>query len=334
MGSTEFGEAFSFDYDMPNDTVYGETCAAIGLVFFARRMLQLEPRGEYADVMERALYNGVISGMQLDGKRFFYVNPLEVVPEACEKDPHKRHVKPERQKWFGCACCPPNLVRMLASLEDYVAVRTEDAVYLNLYVGGRIDADGLALQVETNYPWQGDVRVTVDADKPVRRRLALRIPGWCRDWTLKLNGAPVEADVKDGYASVERAWQSGDALELALDMPARRVRANPKLRQDAGKVALQRGPVVYCLEETDNGAALHSVRFGSAVDADIRWEPDTLGGVVTLTTDGLREMSEDWGATLYDFREAPEARPARLRWIPYYAWANRGVGEMRVWIRE
>ena len=331
VGSTEHGEAFSFDYDMPNDTVYGETCAAIGLVFFARRMLQLAPRGEYADVMERALYNGVISGMQLDGKRFFYVNPLEVVPEACEKDPHKRHVKPERQKWFGCACCPPNLIRMLASLEDYAAVQGDGTLWLNLYIGGGIEADGLSLTVETRYPWEGGVRIRVNG--PARKRLALRIPGWCRDWTLSLNGKCADARLEDGYAVIDREWAAGDVVDLCMDMPARYVRANPRVREDAGKVALQRGPVVYCLEEADNGKALHGLRAGDIASAEAKWEPETLGGVVTLTTDGLREAQDGWGDTLYDFRDAPDAAPVRLRWIPYYAWANRGVGEMRVWVR-
>lgn len=333
VGSSEYGEAFTFDYDLPNDTVYGETCAAIGLVFFARRMLLLKPRGEYADVMERALYNGVVSGMQLDGKRFFYVNPLEVVPEACEKDAHKRHVKPERQKWFGCACCPPNLIRMLTSLEDYVATESGDAVYLNLYAGCGVDAGALRLEVETNYPWQGDVRVRVTPKDSVPHALALRIPGWCPAWSLRLNGAPVDAERRDGYAVVTRAWRAGDALELSLDMPARYVRANSHVREDAGKVALQRGPVVYCLEEVDNGDALHGVRAAAKPNAEVLWEGDTLGGVMTVATDGLREIPDDADGELYGFGDAPRARAVRLRWIPYYAWANRGVGEMRVWVR-
>jgi len=255
------------------------------------------------------------------------------VPEACEKDPHKRHVKPERQKWFGCACCPPNLIRMLASLEDYVAMDDGDTLWLNLYVGGRISAGGLALSVETRYPWEGLVRLTVEADS--QSRIALRIPGWCRKWSLAVNGSPLELSPKDGYALIERCWQKGDVIELSLDMPARYVRANPRLREDAGKVALQRGPVVYCLEEADNGAALHGVRVGNTAEGvEPRWEPDTLGGVVTLASDGLREEQDGWGETLYDFRDAPASTPVRLRWIPYYAWANRGVGEMRVWVRS
>ena len=333
VGSSEHGEAFTFDYDLPNDTVYGETCASIGLVFFARRMLELEKKGEYADVMERALYNGVLSGMQLDGKRFFYVNPLEVVPEACELDAHKRHVRPERQKWFGCACCPPNLIRMLASLEDYAALSDGESVYLNLYLGGLVEAEDMALRVTTNYPWEGGVRVDVERARG-GKAVALRIPGWCRSWKAAVNGEAVEAAPKDGYLYIRRDWRAGDHVELELDMPVRAVRANPRVREDIGQAALQRGPIVYCLEEADNGPSLHRLRLGGALAAEARWEPDTLGGVVTLTTDGLRQSEEDWGETLYDDRPIPGDAPVRLRWIPYYAWANRGVGEMRVWIRR
>ena len=334
IGSSEHGEAFTFDYDLPNDTVYGETCAAIGLVFFARRMLALEPKGEYADVMERALYNGVISGMQLDGKRFFYVNPLEVLPEACERDFNKRHVKPERQKWFGCACCPPNLIRTLASLEDYVAMEDGETVFLNLYVAGSLRAAGLEMKIETDYPWSGNVHIEVEPQAEDPRTLALRIPGWCGSWRVRINGATVEPVPKDGYIAISRAWQAGDAVDLELDMPVCRVRANPRIPQDAGRVALSRGPIVYCLEQADNGAALHSLVAGDFSDAEARWEPDLLGGVVTVETAGRREDDSGWEPSKpYAPRDEIAAEPVRLRWIPYYAWANRGVGEMRVWVR-
>ena len=337
IGSTEYGEAFSFDYDLPNDTVYGETCAAIGLVFFARRMLKLEAKGEYADVMERALYNGVISGMQLDGKRFFYVNPLEVVPEACEKDPHKQHVKPERQKWFGCACCPPNLIRLLASLEDYVCDVADDTLFIHLYAGGAIRADmggeTMALKVTTDYPWDGAVHLEITEAPASEKALALRIPGWCRNWTLSVNGESLTAS-KDGYVCIKkRAWRAGDAVDLTLDMPVRVVRSSPRVRENAGKVALMRGPIVYCLEEADNGDALHLVRMGGSLMAATAWRSD-LGGIVAIATTGLREKNEGWDETLYSDAPAPEEEKTTLRWIPYYAWANRGVGEMRVWIRE
>ena len=338
IGSSEYGEAFTFDYDLPNDTIYGETCAAIGLVFFARRMLALEAKGEYADVMERALYNGVISGMQLDGKKFFYVNPLEVLPEASLKDHGKCRVKVERQKWFGCACCPPNIIRLLASLEDYIYSVNGSEVYLHLYVGGgletTVDGKPVRLDVRTNYPWDGDVAVTVkDA---ASFALKMRVPGWCRGWTLRVNGAAVTPEVKDGYVALDRAWAAGDVVELSLDMPVALVRANPRVYEDAGKVAVTRGPLVYCLEEADNTRNLHLIRLGNIApgDFEVAWKPDKLGGIVELTSPGLRESDAGWGETLYSGVNAVETSPARLTWIPYYSWANRDPGEMRVWIRE
>lgn len=336
LGSSEYGEAFTFDYDLPNDTCYTETCAAIGLVFFARRMLRLETRGEYADVMERALYNGVISGMQLDGKKFFYVNPLEVVPEACRKDHHKIHVKPERQKWFGCACCPPNIIRLLASLEDYVSDDAKDALYVHLYMGGRIQSEKMALRVETEYPWNGSVRLTVEAEEPVKREIALRIPGWCRKWTIRVNGEADTAQVHNGYVHLSREWQADDIIELDLEMEPVLVNANPKVRECIGKAALMRGPLVYCLEEADNGPDLHTLYLARKPEISWQWESGLLGGVVTLSADGCR-MSAGTDEPLYyeaDPEIKTEMKAVRMKLIPYYAWANRGTGEMRVWVNK
>ena len=338
IGSSEYGEAFTFDYDLPNDTIYGETCAAIGLVFFARRMLALEAKGEYADVMERALYNGVISGMQLDGKKFFYVNPLEVLPEACLKDHGKRHVKPERQKWFGCACCPPNIIRLIASLEDYIYSVSGRDVYAHLYVGGsletEVDGQPVRLSVKTDYPWDGAVALTVESDAAFA--LKLRVPGWCRRWTLAVNGEAVDASPADGYVTLDRAWKAGDAVTFTMDMPVALVRSNPRVYEDAGKVAVARGPLVYCLEEADNTRNLHLLRLGETRPEDFacQWKPEKLGGIVELKSPGLRESDAGWGDALYSAELDIAAEPATLTWIPYYSWANRNVGEMRVWVRR
>ena len=332
IGSSEHGEAFTFDYDLPNDTIYGETCASIGLMFFARRMLMLEAKAEYADVMERALYNGVLSGMQLDGKKFFYVNPLEVVPEACRMDPHKQHVKPERQKWFGCACCPPNLIRLLNSLEDYMASEKGETAYLHLYAGSRIELEGMTLQIETDYPWQGTVQIRVEAQQPQSRTLALRVPGWCRAYTVRIGGKPVQGEIRNGYLYLSRIWGDGDEIDLNFEMPVTLMRANPRIRKDAGLVTLMRGPIVYCLEEADNGRDLHLIHGIRPESASVRWEPETLCGVMTLTTEAERESLQGF-SELYGEKQ-PDSLPVQLRWIPYYAWANRGVGEMRVWVRR
>ena len=340
VGSSEYGEAFTFDYDLPNDTIYGETCAAIGLVFFARRMLALEAKSEYADVMERALYNGVISGMQLDGKRFFYVNPLEVLPEACEKDHAKCRVKVERQKWFGCACCPPNLIRLVSSLEDYIYSCSGRDVYVHLYVGGsvKVAPDGCPVRIDTrtNYPWDGNISFRIGTEAPASFALRLRVPGWCTKYTLSVNGSAAEVPVEDGYAVIDRTWQDGDRAELLLEMPVALVHANPRVYEDAGKVAVSRGPLVYCLEEADNGKGLHAVRLGdlNAESFSAAWKPDKLAGIVELTSPGFRETDAGWGETLYSGTARIESEPAVLTWIPYYSWANRDPGEMRVWIRR
>lgn len=336
VGSSEYGEAFTYDYDLPNDTVYGETCAAIGLAMFARRMLELEPKGEYADVMEKALYNGVISGLSLSGDRFFYVNPLEVVPEACEKDYLRRHVKPERQKWFGCACCPPNLARVTASIGWYLYTQQEDTLFVNLYASSEchVTLGGVPVTVamKGNYPWEGEISLCVSCETTAQGTIALRIPGWCRNWKLTRGGKPAEFTMQDGYAYLSGAWKDGDTLELSLDMPVERMEANPLVREDMGKQAVMRGPLVYCLEEIDNGACLHEILLPKEAKFTTHREDDLLGGVVVIESDGLR--LQDNGNSLYRFASEKQWKPVSLRWVPYYAWNNRGVGEMTVWVRS
>ena len=340
IGSQVHGESFSFDYDLPNDTVYGETCAAIALVFFAVRMLQAEPKGEYADVMERALYNGVISGMSLDGKSFFYVNPLEVNPEACEKNGNFRHVKPVRQKWFACACCPPNVARLLASLGHYVYGVKDNTVYTHLYIGSNteVDIDGtrVGISQETNYPWDGKVSITVNSDGAKEFGLGLRIPGWCRDARVAVNGEQVDlASVTvDGYAIIKRQWQDGDKVEVDLPMEPVRMRANPLVRADIGKVAIQNGPVVYCLEEVDNGPNLHAVVLPKDAELELSFREDLLGGVNVITAQALKAKEEAWGPELYKANGYTQYEPVKLTFVPYYAWVNREPGEMTVWVRE
>lgn len=200
--------------------------------------------GRYADVIERALYNSVLSGMSLDAKRFFYVNPLEVVPEACEKDDRLRHVKPQRQKWFGCACCPPNLARLLGSLPSYAFSAGDDTLYLHLYIGGEVcaalDHAEVRLGVESNYPWDGQVRLTVRT--PGQYGIAVRVPGWCRGYELKVNGESVSAAPVAGYIHLHRTWQENDTVTLTLEMPVTLMCANPAVREDTGKLCVVRGP--------------------------------------------------------------------------------------------
>ena len=338
IGATEHGEAFTFDYDLPNDTVYGETCAAIGLIFFARRMFEITKDGKYADVMERALYNGVISGMSLDGKSFFYVNPLEVVPEACEKDYHKRHVKPVRQKWFGCACCPPNIARLLSSLAGYAFEENEHELYVNLYTGGVLNTrkNGRENQItfETDYPWNGQVKITIENQEDTEFTLALRIPGWCSSCSLKINGEEVEAVPEKGYVLLNKVWKNEDNILLEMDMPVRLVEANPKVREDIGKAVVMRGPLVYCLEEADNGPQLQQIYLKEEPKFCTEFQPELLKGVVTIKAEGKRVSSHGWeGEGLYRTYTGKQFEDAELKFIPYYAWTNRTPGEMAVWVR-
>ncbi|MDR0553252.1 MAG: glycoside hydrolase family 127 protein [Treponema sp.] len=353
VGSLPHGEAFSFDYDLPNDTIYGETCAAIGLIFFARALLEAAPLEAapleaaplerapgscYADVMERALYNAVLSGMSLDGNRFFYVNPLEVWPRACERDFSKNHVKIERQKWFGCACCPPNLARLLASLAHYAFTSSFDgSLLMHLFIGGEFihkTGGDAVISVKTRYPWEGTVAVAISPEKPVKFRYAFRIPSWCETYGVTLNGEAVSPGVDRGYAFLTREWKKGDVIEITFDMPVRVNEANPAVRENAGKIALSRGPIVYCLEEADNGPNLHLLYLPSGSEFKTEFKENLLGGVETITADAL-VLRNDWPEdALYRKASPPVYNPKTITWIPYYAWANRGKGEMRVWMNR
>lgn len=334
VGSSVHGEAFTLDYDLPNDAVYGETCAAIGLAMFARRMLELSPRGEYGDVMERALYNGVLSGISLEGDRFFYVNPLEVVPEACEQDQRLNHVKPVRQKWFGCACCPPNLARVATSIGHYIYTWQQDTLFVNLYIASRcqVELGGVPVTVcvQGSYPWEGTIRVSLSCQGAAAGRIALRIPGWCRRWTLRRNGELLCPQVAEGYVYLGGLWHDGDAVELCLDMPVERVRSSVRVRENMGRQAITRGPLVYCLEEVDNGKDLHQILLPAQMEFSARWEQALLGGVMVVEAQGLRLAEEEHA--LYQAAAPLRQVPVPLRWVPYYAWNNRGVGEMMVWI--
>ena len=339
VGSTEYGEAFSYDYDLPNDTIYGETCAAIALVFFARRMLEASTDSKYSDVMERALYNGVLSGMSLDGKSFFYVNPLEVLPLASEMDFFKRHIKPERQKWFGCACCPPNLARLLASIASYAFGRREDgALITHLFIGGEFihEAGNLKIpvKIETNYPWDGKIKVSFAPEKPVTMDYLFRIPSWCKKYSVRFNGKEITPKIEKGYAGISGDWKKGDTVEINFEMPVRVIEANPAVRENTGKIAVTQGPVVFCLEEADNGKDLHLLSLEPGAEFKTEYKKDLLEGVNVINARG-RILKNDWEkGNLYREASPRKYEEKTLRFIPYYAWANRGIGEMRVWINR
>jgi hypothetical protein len=339
IGATNIGEAFTLDYDLPNDIIYSETCASIGLIFFAHRMLCIEPKSCYADVIERALYNVITASMSKDGRSFFYVNPLEVWPEASGRNPARNHVKPVRQKWFGCACCPPNLARLLASLGEQIYTTGEGTVYTHLYISGEAEAEvngeKIRIRQESGYPWHGDIRVTLLPMKSTSFSLALRIPSWCRRAVLSVNGQAVSIADKtvDGYVILERLWNEGDTVDLTLDMPIELIQSNPNVRANAGKVAIQRGPVVYCLEETDNGANLHNVSLKAAAKLDYEMDDGLLGEVVVIKGDAVRDNLDSWENELYRPYIRNETTSS-VKAVPYCLWGNRSPGEMLVWIRQ
>ncbi|TDQ37464.1 glycoside hydrolase family 127 protein [Aureibacillus halotolerans] len=338
IGSQTHGEAFStIAYDLPNDECYTETCASIGLVFWAQRMMKLEKQGAYGDVMERALYNGTISGMDLNGKRFFYVNPLEVWPEQSNRRENRSHAKPVRQKWYSCACCPPNLARLIASIGRYMYEVEEDYVYNQLFMSAeatvRVKETDVILKQKTNYPWEGHIATEVHPEQELSWTFAVRIPGWAEGAELYVNAQRLDiaSILHNGYALIDRVWRKGDVVELKLPLTPQRVYAHPSLRENAGKVAFQRGPVVYAFEEADNGKNLPALSISPSSVAEAAFEPDILDGVVALTVEGHRAVPNDEG--LYQKTKAEETL-VQLKAVPYYAWCNREPGEMLVWVRE
>lgn len=340
IGSTVRGEAFTLDYDLPNDTMYCETCASVGLIFLARQMLRIEPDGEYADVMERALYNTALAGMALDGKHFFYVNPLEAVPEKSRKDPGKSHVKCVRPQWLGCACCPPNLARLLMSLEDYIYTVKDSVILANLFIrseltleagGGRIE-----IRQETEYPKEGEVRFHINNQSEHPVTLGIRVPGWTEGQGVSLSSQGdevLDSRREKGYWYVQAGKGETDVM-LKLKMEPKRWHANPLVSSDINKTALSMGPFVYCLEEADNGKDLHCLVLPKDAELRYEWKEELLCSVGTIQADGLRLMPSDPHGGLYCGKETGKPVPQKLSFIPYYAWANRGENEMRVWIHE
>ena len=333
IGSQEYGEGFTVDYDLPSDTAYAETCAAIGLFLFGQRMLQASPHRKYADIMERTLYNGIISGMSLEGDRFFYVNPLEVTPALNEVRRDHRHVVSTRQDWFGCACCPPNLARLLASVNQYIYSQSHGDVYVHLFADSKtefsVGQTRVELDQKTQYPWEEQVRFTLAMNSSCNFRLLVRIPGWCKEPQVRVNGKVVEVKTpSNGYMVLARTWQDGDCVQLELPMPVELVYAHPRVRETIGRVALQRGPVVYCLEEVDNGPNLPALVLGESPEFRVKKDP-TLDVPVILAK-GYRLQEQE---NLYTTQRAMPV-PADIRAVPYYIWDNRAPGEMLVWMND
>lgn len=337
IGSTPKAEMFTSDYDLPNDMVYGETCASVGMMFFMKRLLEAEQKGEYADTMERALLNTCLAGMSLDGRSFFYVNPLEVDPVISRENPDRAHVLPVRPAWFGCACCPPNLSRMITSLPEYLYTICENEIYVNLYMANQaklpLKDQEVELNTQTEYPHEGTVRFTVRTEGDFS--VCLRIPSWSqKNWQVSINGAPVAEEAEEGFVHLKRHWRDGDAIVLTLDFTPRRVYANPKVSKDVGKVAIQRGPLVYCLEGIDNGGGLQRVYLPKKAALKVEHHPEKLGGIYEIKAEGLRLKELEDETILYTSDVEWNYEMTKLTFIPYYTWANRGENEMTVWVHE
>jgi len=338
IGSAELGERFTCDFDLPNHSNYSETCASIGLALFCKRMLEIEKDAKYADVMERTLYNSVLSGISLEGDRFFYVNPLEVIPEVVENNPNLRHVKAERQGWFGVACCPPNIIRTLASLGQYIYSVGEDELYVNLFISNttscKVGNRNVNISVKSRYPYESSVNLSIESDSSEEFCVAIRMPAGCKVRSAVVAGTQLDvtANIEKGYLRLNRCWKGSTQISIEFDMPARLVVADTRVNADMGKAALVKGPLVYCLEEIDNGKYLFTNQLHLSTKFEEKFEEDLLGGTLAIYTDGEKIVSNNVKNELYH-SDGVKKVPARLKFIPYSLWNNRGKGEMLVWIR-
>ena len=321
IGATNNGEAFGKNYELPNMSAYCETCAAIGNVYVNYRLFLLHGESKYYDVLERTLYNGLISGVSMDGGGFFYPNPLESMGQH------------QRQAWFGCACCPPNLARTVSSVASYAYTENDTTLFVHLYMGGTVEGEKVKASITSEFPWDGHVSVTCESDTKEPYTFAFRIPGWCASYEKEIpKGAEVEE--KDGYLYVTKVWAKGETIRLNFPMEIQFLASNPLVREDAGRVAVKRGPVVYCMEEADNGKNLHLTKL--CVNGEKTAEAaDELGEhFVRVTAEGRRmKLGDAEKQPLYHLYQKEEEEKTKLKLIPYYMWNNRGEGEMQVWIR-
>ncbi|MFA9378221.1 MAG: glycoside hydrolase family 127 protein [Lachnotalea sp.] len=340
IGSSGILERFTTDYDLPNDCNYSETCASIGLALFGKRMAEITRNASYIDTIERALYNTVLAGIALDGKSFFYVNPLEVWPDNCLERTSKEHIKPVRQKWFGVACCPPNIARTLASLGQYIYSKDDNSLYINLYISNKTDTQlleaDLHIEIDNKYPIDGNIRIEIQSKNTNQKEitLALRIPEYANEFQLVKNGVQIETlEVINGYAIIRGDFIK-ETITITYKNEAKFVHANPLVRADVGKVAIVKGPFVYCLEEADNKTNLPAILVDTKQKLIETYEPELLGGTNVITCKGRKVSVKNWTANeIYQEKEV-ETDEVELKAVPYCSWGNRRTGEMMVWINE
>ena len=328
-GARYEGESFGAPYELPNDQCYCETCAAIGSVQWNWRMLLTTGEARYADLIETTLYNGFLSGVALDGRNFFYINPL------LSRGGYGR------EEWYTVACCPPNIMRTIAAVEHHIATHDTAGIQIHLYNAATLHAEPesdktIRLKMETDYPWAGTVRLTVEESISTGWTLSLRVPGWAGEASVQVNGAVADtACVPGSYVSLQREWQAGDVVELELAMQPTLIESHPQVDPNRGSVAIQRGPVIYCLEQHDHQANILTVQIDAKAPLTAAWNAELFGGVKTITAAGFLLDTASWGNQLYrPLGAAPDLprQPVQLTAIPYYLWGNRGPNAMRVWI--
>ncbi|MBZ0291369.1 MAG: glycoside hydrolase family 127 protein, partial [Anaerolineae bacterium] len=325
VGARHDGESFGEPYELPNDHCYCETCAAISSIMWNWRLLQITGDSRYADLMERTLYNGFLSGLSLGGTGYFYINPLLSRGDY------------GRQEWYSCACCPPNAMRLIASLAQYVATRSENGLQLHHYIPTAIEHDSIQLAVETGYPWNGQVSIVVEQTSSTPWTLQLRIPAWCDSPRLEINDAKQAIDIaENGYLQLERQWQPGDRITLQLPMSPRLTTAHPYVDPTRGSVAIEYGPLVYCMEQIDQQANVFDLVLDTTQPLTSEWQPELLDGTVTIQGDGFARENSVWGDVLYRPLDQIDAaqKPVKINAIPYHLWGNRENGPMRVWIAK
>ncbi len=343
IGAVGDGERFGDNYELPNATAYNETCAAIGSVFWNQRMFLLHGDSKYIDVMEKTLYNGLISGVGLDGKSFFYTNAMQVSNGFSQPD-----LERERSGWFECSCCPTNVVRLLPSIPGYIYAQNGSDVYVNLFISGTgnltVNNKTLKITQQNNYPWEGGLAFTIEPASAMEMNLKIRIPGWAQDQAIpsnlysyekssaqkieiKVNGKPVDYQMVKGYAVISKKWKKNDRVEMTLPMDVQRVVANTLVPEDNGKVALQRGPIMYCAEWKDNDGKTSNIIVTKTATFTPTYEASLLNGVMVLKADVKTVNVDETAQTVTTGNKTMTA-------IPYYSWANRGKGEMTVWFPE
>lgn len=326
IGPSAYNEGFTNDYDLPNENAYQETCASAGMVLWNYRMFKLTGDGRYIDLLERSLYNAVLAGVSFEGDRFCYVTPL-----ACDS-------KFKREPWFEVPCCPTTVARFFPSIGRYAYNQSSDGLWVNLFLGGQVTATlqngaKVAFRQVTGYPWTGDVRLEFIAGAPQEITLHVRVPGWAPASSFTLNGGPLKPDRSNGYAHIRRKWTNGDTLQLSIPLEIFELEANPQVLQARGQIALQRGPLIYCLEQADNHADIDQIALPAGATLTAHFEPGLLGGVTTITGEGRLLEQESWRNQLYrPLLHAPVGQAVPFKAIPYCVWGNRGQQRMRVWI--